>query len=261
MKLTKKIIVAALAVVGLTFAGCNMNLDKHNMIDFDAPGNHAEIDFTNNTESMQRAWKTFNSKHRLGTCVVEYNKAKGAAGNMGFIWGLEDQPENTCNFYVATIAYGKSANTNGFNYYISRFEGVGKDYLEGTTENFCDKDGKVIGSSGCSATETKIVPTGSAIWSSLSDIDSTGKVAFVLTWTQNQGYTISLYPDANSDGTGKGSLITSKNISAGLTSDEKADNKAPDKGFGVYAMCNKGKNLKGTWDFPGLTATSAVVEE
>lgn len=265
MKLTKKIIVAALAVVGLTFAGCNMNLDKHNMIDFDAPGNCATIDFTNETESMQRGWKTFNSAHKTGTCVIELDNSKGNGGNMGFIWGLENGPDNTCNFYVATLNYGNQSNGDNYGCYVSYYEGVGKAYLEGTSSNFCDKDGNEITKTANAngAKETPIIPD-SGTWKSLPTIKDEGKVAFVLTWTQGTGYTIGIYhaDDVNANGNPTSLPITSKaSFATGLSDSEIASSDAPDKGLGVYAMSNKGKTLKGRWDFPGFSVTSAVVEE
>jgi hypothetical protein len=259
MKLTKKLFIAALAVAGLTFAGCNMNEDKYGIIDFNAPGNRAETNFTNDTGSMQRAWKTFNSNHRLGSCVITLDKSNGNGGNMGFIWGLEDGvEEGTCNFYVATLNYGNQTNGNNFGYYVSYFTGVGKAYLEGSTGNFCDKNGIELGKSGCTATETQI--KGSP-WASLSSINSTGKVAFVLSWEQNTGYKMALYEDATAPAVGTGTKYVSEfTIAAGLSDTEKQSDKAPDKGMGVYAMSNPGKTLHGTWDFPGFTATSNINE-
>ena len=260
MKLTKKLFVAALAVVGFTFAGCNMNQDTYNIIDFDAPGNRADVEFTNQTKSMQRAWKTFNSNHKLGSCVITLDKSYGNAGNMGFIWGLEDGEESgTCNFYLATINYGNTSNVNKFGYYVSYYTGVGKEYLEGTTSNFCDKDGKVIGEdAGCTAHENQIVGNP---WASLSEINNTGKVAFVLSWESGTGYKIALYEDATAPAVGSGTCYKpATTISVGLTTDEINATNAPDKGMGVYAMSRPNTTLSGSWEFPGFTATSNINE-
>jgi len=263
MKLTKKLFIAALAVVGLTFAGCNMNEDKYGIIDFNAPDNHADVDFTNNTDHMQRAWKTFNSAHKTGTCSIYLDKSTGNGGNMGFIWGLEKNSDGSRNFFVATVNYGNDSNGNNFGYYVSYFKGVDPSCLEGTTSTFLDLDGKKITTTESATTHAKeivIVDT----WTSLTSINSTGKVSFVLGWEQNTGYTLRLYKEVDANGNGvsgkEASNIINIGSTKGLTAEEVASANAPDKGFGVYAMVNEKKTLRGTWDFPGFTAFSNINE-
>ena len=48
MKLGKKLMVVAMAVATFSMVGCNMNEDEYHIIDFDAPDNRAEINYTNN---------------------------------------------------------------------------------------------------------------------------------------------------------------------------------------------------------------------
>lgn len=250
MKLTKKLFVAALAVVGFTFAGCNMNQDTYNIIDFDAPNNCAKVDFTNETGEMQRAWKTFNSKHKTGNCVINIGGSNGA-GNMGFIWGIEDGADDTCSFYIAAI---NKNGSNSYRYYVSYFEGVGKQYLSGTTSNFCDKDGNQISTTPTENGAKEIyISSGAGGWTSYNS----SKIGFKLSWVKDTGYELEVFSDIDSTGTGVGSPTTMTFAKAG---EDTAATEAPDKGMGVYAMVYNGLTLQGEWDFPGFTAFSNINE-
>ena len=121
MKLGKKLMVVAMAVVTFGLVGCNMNEDEYHIIDFDAPGERAEINYTNNgiedkttkdkngkenISGFIRGWATFNTNHRTANCLISFTDtaANTDAGNLGYVWNMrQDSNDKTYSFYVITF--------------------------------------------------------------------------------------------------------------------------------------------------------------
>ena len=151
MKLRKKLMVVAMAVATFGLVGCNMNEDEFNMIDFDAPAGTANINYTNLSDNQYtRGWRTFNSKHQAADCTIRFKKPSSneSNGNMGYIFNMKKNNDNSISFDTITVGYKKKDNDkftagDGLYYYASRYENVGKDYINGNLSNFADINGKV----------------------------------------------------------------------------------------------------------------------
>lgn len=251
MKLGKKLMVVAMAVATLSMVGCNWNKDEHHMIDFDAPGNHAEVNFTNDTEAEYiRGWATFNTAHKKDSVLITIKNQSTTSkdGNMGFIFGQTKNDDKSYNFYVATVQWDKGTLRS----YVSYYENVDSNYLEGGYENFVSIDGKA-------AKETKILKgSDNNPWYEFKDegfsVDKEGnvKVYIDLLFDATKGYKVDFYK-VNENNEKNGEAVKSTEYMAhGLTNKSTGDNhvyEILDAHTGAYAMVMKGKTLTGTWDF------------
>ena len=280
MKLGKKLMVVAMAVVTFGLVGCNMNEDEYHIIDFDAPGERAEINYTNNgiedkttkdkngkenISGFIRGWATFNTNHRTANCLISFTDtaANTDAGNLGYVWNMrQDSNDKTYSFYVITF---RSTSAGKLEYYLSYYNKVGADYLSSGFQNFCDKDGVMLasidGKNLSDAGEVCIVKgDGTNAWKSVESNNFTNEnnklsIFVKLEFVKNEGYKVSIGSDKNSV-----TEIGSK-LNYGLTEDElKADN-APDEDLGCYAMVKPGKNLVGTWTFSDVAGNPIVIDE
>ncbi|MDD7767919.1 MAG: hypothetical protein PT936_03590 [Treponema sp.] len=270
MKLGKKLMVVAMAVATFGLVGCNMNEDEYHIIDFDAPGERAEINYTNEglenkdaTDGFIRGWATFNTGHKTVNCTITFDDTKSNTdvGNMGFVWNMTEN-NKTYSFYVISF---KSASAGKLQYYISYYDKVGADYLSTTLKNFADKEGNEITTnmnSKTGAVEKKIEPTdANSNWtdapsSSFNYDSTTGKITvFVkLDFDENTGYAVSFGTDGEN-------LLVKK---TGLTENVKKEGsiyKLPDAKMGSYAMVKPGCHLVGSWQFSDIKGNPLPIEE
>ena len=251
MKLGKKLMVVAMAVATLSMVGCNWNKDEHHMIDFDAPGNHAEVNFTNDTDAEYiRGWATFNTAHKKDSVLITIKNQSQTSkdGNMGFIFGQTKNDDKSYNFYVATVQWDNGKLRS----YVSYYEKVDSNYLEGGYTNFVSiEDGK-------NAKETQILKgTGKNTWFEFIDennkftVDKEGnvKVYIDLVFNEEKGYKVDFYK-VGEDNKKTGDAVKSTDyMTNGLTESNENKYEILDAHTGAYAMVMKGKTLSGTWDF------------
>ena len=213
MKLGKKLMVVAMAVATFGLVGCNMNEDEYHIIDFDAPGNRAEINYTNNgiedntttdksgkvnSSGFIRGWATFNTNHRTANCLISFTDtaANTDAGNLGYVWNMrQDSNDKTYSFYVITF---RSTEAGKLEYYLSYYNKVGADYLSSGFKNFCDKDGAILdsiaGTDLTKAGEVCVVKgVGTNAWKSLEKAQYTSdnnklSIFVKLEFVQKEGY-------------------------------------------------------------------------
>lgn len=249
MKLGKKLMVVAMAVATFNMVGCNWNKDEHHMIDFDAPGNHAEVNFTNDTDAEYiRGWATFNTAHKKDSVLITIKNQtdKSLDGNMGFIFGQTKNNDKSYNFYVATVRWDNGTLRS----YVSYYENVDSNYLEGGYKNFVSIDGN-------DAKETPILKgLGQNAWYEFTEknekfsLDNEGnvKVYIDLVFDENQGYKVDFYK-VNENNEKNGAVKSTGYMTNGLTINNEKKYEILDAHTGAYAMVMKGKTLTGTWDF------------
>ena len=250
MKLGKKLMVVAMAVATFGLVGCNWNKDEHHMIDFDAPGNHAEVNFTNDTEAEYiRGWATFNTAHKKDSVLITIKNQSTTSkdGNMGFIFGQTKNDDKSYNFYVATVQWDKGKLRS----YVSYYENVDSNYLEGGYTNFVSIDGK-------KAEETPILNgDGSNPWFEFNKenekftVDKEGnvKVYIDLVFDETQGYKVDFYKVGEDNNKIDNAVKSTGYMTNGLTKSNENKYEILDAHTGAYAMVMKGKTLSGTWDF------------
>ena len=272
MKLGKKLMVVAMAAATFSMVGCNMNEDEFNMIDFDAPAGTANINYTNLSDNQYtRGWRTFNSKHQDADCTIRFKKPSSneSNGNMGYIFNMKKNDDNSISFDTITVGYKKSGgNTfteDGLYYYASRYENVGKDYINGNLSNFADINGKVKGENGSAVTETALDGSNSDEWTKLNiNEDSEGyyNVIIELDWSSESKNFKVFISEAQLNGkiwVKKGEpKKTIDNIKVLDEGNNSEDSQYP---LGAYAMAIKGQTVEGEWIFSNFTKEPIVLEE
>ena len=133
MKLTKKIIVAALAIVGLSFTACMKDITGNNIIKTGSNGLDAYVDYENTATddgdpaSWVRSLKTARQQHSGGIFTIRqtvHNTGANGDGMMGAVFGLtENKSKGTYNFFVA----GTSIQNGGEYGYLSYFVNITKE--------------------------------------------------------------------------------------------------------------------------------------
>lgn len=272
MKLGKKLMVVAMAVATFGLVGCNMNEDEFNMIDFDAPAGTANINYTNLSDNQYtRGWRTFNSKHQDADCTIRFKKptSNESNGNMGYIFNMKKNDDKSISFDTVTIGYKKQDGItfkgDGLYYYASRYENVGKDYINGNLSNFADINGKVKGEDGSAVKETALDGSNSDKWTKLEiDVDGEGyyNVIIELEWnTELTNFKVDISEAQLNDkswekkGEPKRTIDNIKVLDEGNNSD---DLQYP---LGAYAMAIKGQTVEGDWIFTNFTKEPIVLEE
>lgn len=272
MKLGKKLMVVAMAVATFNMVGCNMNEDEFYMIDFDAPAGTANINYTNLSDNQYtRGWRTFNSKHQDADCIIRFKKPSSGLsnGNMGYIFNMKKNDDKSISFDTITVGYKKSDNDtfkeDGLYYYASRYENVGKDYINGNLSNFADINGKVNGDKDSVVKETALDKDRSNEWSKLDiSVDKEGyyNVIIELEWkSDSETFEVDISEAQlnNKSWEKKGEpKITIDNIKV---LDEGNNSDDPQYPLGAYAMAIKGQTVEGDWIFTNFTKEPIVLEE
>lgn len=274
MKLGKKLMVVAMAVATFGLVGCNMNEDEFYMIDLDAPAGTANINYTNASDNeYTRGWRTFNTKHQDADCTIRFKKPTSGLsnGNMGYIFNMKKNGDKSISFDTITVGYKKKENGkfnagDGLYYYASRYENVGKDYINGNLSNFADIEGKVIDSYNPDASKAKeysLDGNDSQHWTKLNispDPDGYYNVFIDLDWESAEGKYKVTISKANYDSTQKvWESVEKLNTINNITLREEKNN--PQYSLGAYAMAMKGQTVEGDWIFSNFTKEPIVLEE
>lgn len=272
MKLGKKLMVVAMAVATFGLVGCNMNEDEFYMIDFDAPAGTANINYTNLSDNQYtRGWRTFNSKHQGADCIIRFKKPSSGLsnGNMGYIFNMKKNDDKSISFDTITVGYKKSDNNtfkeDGLYYYASRYENVGKDYINGNLSNFADINGKVKGEKDSAVKETALDKEQSNEWSKLDiSVDKEGyyNVIIELEWkSDSETFEVDISEAQLKDKSWEKNGKPKKTIDKINVLDEGNNSDDPQYPLGAYAMAIKGQTVEGDWIFTNFTKEPIVLEE
>lgn len=234
-------------------ASCAESDDPNGMIK--GSGKHYEIDYTNElpafTENTSRGYKTTKLNHAGGLVKVTFdNLSSDNGGVMGFIFDFKKNETNSDarDFFVIGLK-------NNGKYYVSKFTNVTDLQAEnfGTAETYNP------------AVETKIEPSGTAIWSDLSGsfpTDEDGnKYAYVYAFCNQDGtYDWAIL---NNSATEKVSGLSDKEFTAltftddmymahgTIDTDITGYSKQTQNNLAVYANVYGQGTLTGSWDFVG----------
>ena len=272
MKLGKKLMVVAMAVATFGLVGCNMNEDEFYMIDFDAPAGTANINYTNASDNeFTRGWRTFNSKHQDADCTIRFKRptSNESNGNMGYIFNMKKNDDKSISFDTITVGYKKSDNItfkkDGLYYYASRFENVGKDYINGNFSNFADINGKVKGENGSAVKETALDSSNSNNWTELGiNVDEEGyyNVIIELEWkSESNSFKVDISEAQLNDKRWEKKGFPKKSIDIIAVLDKGNNSDDPQYPLGAYAMAIKGQTVEGEWIFSNFTKEPIVLEE
>ncbi len=272
MKLGKKLMVVAMAVATFGLVGCNMNEDEFYMIDFDAPAGTANINYTNLSDNQYtRGWRTFNSKHQDADCTIRFKKPSSneSNGNMGYIFNMKKNDDKSISFDTVTIGYkkkdDKTFKEDGLYYYASRYENVGKDYINGNLSNFADINGKVKGENGSAVNEKALDSSNSNNWTKLKiNLDGEGyyNVIIELEWKSDyKSFKVDISEAQLKDKSWEKKGDPIKTIDNIMVLDEGNNSDDPQYPLGAYAMAIKGQTVEGDWIFTNFTKEPIVLEE
>lgn len=274
MKLGKKLMVVAMAVATFGLVGCNMNEDEFYMIDLDAPTGTANINYTNASDNeYTRGWRTFNSKHQDADCTIRFKKPSSneSNGNMGYIFNMKKNADNSISFDTITVGYKKKENGkfdagDGLYYYASRYENVGKDYINGNLSNFADVDGVPISKETNSKATEKALDNGkSNEWTKLGiteDSEGYYNVFIDLEWkSDNKSFKVDISEAQLKDKSWEKKGEPKKTIDNIMVLDEGNNSDDPQYPLGAYAMAIKGQTVEGDWIFTNFTKEPIVLEE
>ena len=177
MKLTKKIIVAALAIVGLSFTACMKDITDNGIIKNGSNGIDAYVDYENEAAegggeaTWVRSLKTARQQHSGGIFTIRqtvHNTGANGDGMMGAVFGLtENTSKGTYNFFVA----GTSIQNGIEKGYLSYFVNITKEDFQkknfGATEkrsSFAAMDEKAKSPTDTTECEWEIISLRNYAW-------------------------------------------------------------------------------------------------
>ena len=261
MKKITKVLMAAVAVSTICFAGCKMADDVigGDFIDYTTKFNKetgaeatASIDYTNETDDIERGIRLLDDKVKDIAVNVVMEDAKKAPGFMSVIFNKTENEDGTLNF----IALGfNSKDTTGNKAKIACTYYKNVDTADFKEANF-----------GRSGADCKEIIVNTWFKSNISP-DAEGKLNVGFVITANKGsdpYTVRIYANktakelnaiADAIGSEKtddddviGTPEKEFNITAAELGLERDDDSAKiDEGIGFYANVYEGKTLKGEW--------------
>ena len=261
MKLTKILSsVACFALVGaFMFTSCDGNIGSDDIVVTEG-GAKASINAENTSTTDYRRTlsksSTFSKKEVTSTITFENQTKSSENGVMGLAFDYHTTTDSAGDTVYDFGVVALKAASGKMLAYISYYKNVGADYISGSTDNFCDKNGVKIGDEGCLATETKIIPTNSDSWKPLDakyyafDEEKGTVVSAINVAVQNDGsFLVKIAKDvAGLKGT-KGTDYVEYTVPTVNTSvdTEKATSFA--YYANVYKATPSGSNtLKGTWN-------------
>lgn len=281
MKLAKKLMGCALALVALSMMGCVPNADENDMLDMNAPNGYCTVDYTNETEAIQRSWASLNTKHTSANCEIKIHESSNNAGNLGYLFGLTETKDEAgvkvFNFYALTLRL----KNNKIQYYLSYYENISPEYMNKGANNFCGKDGIEAGKTGAVAKETCIWGSKETPWVTENEFtkDSEGFYKGIITVSldRSNGYIICLYKNSYDKSQTNNNKVkeASKQIH-GLNPKEKDINdennnsntseelylhKSNQGGIAVYGMVQPSATLVGNWTFPKESIVNSLDAE
>lgn len=264
MKKFAKVLMAAVAVSTLCFAGCKMADDVvgGGFIDYTTKSNKdtgaevtASINHTNETDDIERGIRLLNDKKKDIAVNVIMDDVASKSGFMSVIFNKTENEDDTINF----IALGFNSNTTGNKAKISctYYKNVGDDDL--TAQNFNRKDGDCV----------ELMPNrnddGFAI-TNIAPVNGKLTVGFVITAKEGTTpYEVRVYENKTTkelneiaDAIAKGTTFETPVIKFDITNSDLGrigDNstKIIEAKIGFYANVYKGKTLKGEWQVADIS--------
>ena len=278
MKMVKKILLgltAAAAVV--SFAGCKQVDDPNEAIT--GSNNDYAVDYTNDGDSIYRAYKSTSLKHAgaLVKVTIENPEADNFS-KMGLIFDLHDNSTNNDlkDFYIMALAGATSKK----NFYVSKFESI----QDIQADNF----GASTSATAGNPKETEIVQLIDANKISNYAKNADGSITVYLYYkafknttgdTSKGYYEWGVYQFSDEQATvAKAQMKQNTNGATNATltalggsclksnTIENAfvlgtGNALPQNQIAVYAMINPGKTLKGKWQFLDMYLEAEEIEE
>lgn len=255
MKFSKIILGSAILAMAMGFVSCSDDDDPYNMIS--GSNNHYSINYTNDTDQIQRGISSTAFKHAGATLKVSFDTVNSTytggsesdrAGVMGVIFDLEEA-EGKKNFYVIGMrSVGKNETSgkkdNAIEYYISKFENITdlQAVNFGATKTASDGEPK----------ETVVVDT----WAKASAWNTDGVDSILVYIAQESGedlqYDYKVYlldPSTELDSNGVPTADLSKTTAAATIDVNYPD--STQKKLSVYANVYGNQTLVGNWDYQG----------
>lgn len=299
MKLTKKILLAAVAVAAVMFAGCkNWSLSsamqksfgadmfKYNDATYDAGLGTWKIEGkTNETEDYMRGAKLLMTKHSDMSGIVEindgYNASAGrACGNVGLVFDVtkkkvEDAEGNKKELWNFCVIGIQADGTSSARYYISYFANISDEDM--SANNFGAYDPvtkqritKTTFEPNCD-TPYEIELKG---WTTLSGVTTNGNVSVVvdvkevsaeaaeLSKVKAGSYTVSFYKDEVLSNNHTLNILGKTPISACVINADKIGKEGAAQAYvGVYGNIYAGDTMDGSLEILDLTHQALPVEE
>ena len=299
MKLTKKILLAAVAVAAVMFAGCKdwsltsamqksfgADMFKYNDATYDAGlGTWTIEGKTNETEDYMRGAKLLMTKHSDMSGIVEindgYNASAGrACGNVGLVFDVtkkkvEDAEGNKKELWNFCVIGIQADGTSSARYYISYFANISDEDM--SANNF----GAYNPSTKKHITKTTFDPdcdTPYEIelkeWTTLSGVTTNGNVSVVvdvkevsaeaaeLPEVKAGSYTVSFYKDEVLSNNHTLNILGKTPISDCVINADKIGKEGAAQAYvGVYGNIYAGDTMDGSLEILDLTHEATPVEE
>lgn len=293
MKLSKVLLSSAAIALVLGFAGCATDEDEHNILNI--KGDTASVNYTNEGTVTYRGFRTLKTKHTDAVAVFTLGGAEAEdttdrTGVMGFVFDLDkDKTVTNTNGETKEHIYNFTAvslrkNGSAIQAYISRFEGVDADNMDGG-DNFKDADGKELSTTATTlgAKETEILKGTSGAYATLNGVtkndDGTYTVAVEVIANADGIYSVKFYDGKDAvaesakdeDGVKTGQIksgakeltITGNKTSQPITVDaswKEGATKTKQTDMGFYAAVYPGKTLVASLQLPYILNEDEVIE-
>jgi len=303
--LNKVYSVALAGLIAMGLMGCADNEDEHGILKI--KGDTASVEYTNEDSITYRGFRTLKTKHTDAVAIITLDPSScstdstddGKTGVFGYIFDLQKTKDNKKNDVYDFTAVSVRANGDKIQAYVSRFEGVDPNNMDGGN-NFKDANGNELTTDGTevnghTAKETVILKgsASKAAYATLNSVstldDGTKKVAINVkasfnSITNKGEYEITFYDgiDAIAEEKGEtdedGNPVKTGQIKAGATaltiSGNTTDNpvtvtaswaeenlsKPKQTDMGFYAAVYPGKTLVGSIQLPYILNEDEVVE-
>ena len=141
MKLTKKLLLAGLAVTCLSLVGCPKDIGASGIIGGGGMGWDAGVEYTNETDDVVRSLKRTKQQHSGGLYTVHQDVHDDVQdGMLGVVFGLKENSKGLYDFFVV----GTSIQSGKERGYISYFVNISSDNF--SEKNFGVTSGHTKGS-------------------------------------------------------------------------------------------------------------------
>lgn len=299
MKLTKKILLAAVAVAAVMFAGCKnwsltsamqksfgADMFKYNEATYDAGlGTWTIEGKTNETEDYMRGAKLLMTKHSDMSGIVEindgYNASAGrACGNVGLVFdvtkkNVEDAEGNKKELWNFCVIGIQADGTSSARYYISYFANISDEDM--SANNFGAYD---------PSTDSRITKTEFATdcdtpyeielkkWTPLSGVTTNGNVSVVVdvkevsseaaetSGAKTGSYTVGFYKDEVLSNNHTLNILGKTPISTCVINADTIGKEGAAQAYvGVYGNIYAGDTMDGSLEILDLTHQALPVEE
>lgn len=292
MKLTKKILLAAVAVAAVMFAGCKnwsltsamqksfgADIFKYNDATYDAGlGTWTIEGKTNETEDYMRGAKLLMTKHSDMSGIVEINDgynatAYRACGNVGLVFDVtkknvedaEGNKKELWNFCVIGIHANGSSSAE---YYISYFANISDEDM--SADNFGAHIKKTEFAPDCDTPYEIELKT----WTPLSGVTTNGNVSVVVdvkevsaeaaetSGAKTGSYTVGFYKDEVLSNNHTLNILGKDPISTCVINADTIGKEGAAQAYvGVYGNIYAGDTMDGSLEILDLTHQALPVEE